>query len=267
MPGPTTSPDDSARYIRPALSFDQYEKSEVKTLPDLVDFNARFNANHTFCLQYDRRRSDGPFRLTFAQLRDAVISCSEHLMSSQDFQAPEMKSDGYHKQAPVAILAESDLTFLLNLLALISQGIPVLLLSIKLQPAIVAHLMGETGCSTILTSKRMSSVAEEAIRETSKPGAVHTMLNYLEATQKTVDSSAPLTKDGYNSGLKHRNVVIFHTSGSTGLPKSIPVSHQYFALFPTCHQFGPKETLDWKNMTSLPLFHVSRSFCLRLCCY
>lgn len=73
-----------------------------------------------------------------------------------------------------------------------------------------------------------------------------------------------------------RNVLILHSSGTTGLPKPIYLAHRYMLGYATCHEFPETDdqTLRGVTLSTLPLFHgfgflapslslsVGRSFCL-----
>jgi acyl-coenzyme A synthetase/AMP-(fatty) acid ligase len=54
-----------------------------------------------------------------------------------------------------------------------------------------------------------------------------------------------------------RNVFILHSSGTTGLPKSICCSHRYLLGYSTCHDFPVESEAQGMNITTLPLYHVS----------
>jgi long-subunit acyl-CoA synthetase (AMP-forming) len=55
------------------------------------------------------------------------------------------------------------------------------------------------------------------------------------------------------------NVIILHSSGTTGQPKLISLTHRYVLGYAGCHEFA--DTMDMSqrgfNVSTLPLFHVS----------
>jgi acyl-coenzyme A synthetase/AMP-(fatty) acid ligase len=55
-----------------------------------------------------------------------------------------------------------------------------------------------------------------------------------------------------------RDVLILHSSGTTGLPKAIRQSHGYILNYLMCYDFSDAECYRL-NLTSLPLYHVSLS--------
>lgn len=54
-----------------------------------------------------------------------------------------------------------------------------------------------------------------------------------------------------------RNVLILHSSGTTGLPKPIYQSHRWLLSFATCHEFSPDAEKLSLSLSTLPLYHVS----------
>lgn len=54
-----------------------------------------------------------------------------------------------------------------------------------------------------------------------------------------------------------RNVIILHSSGSTGLPKPIYQTHRYLLGYAACHTFPEDADVSQVCASTLPLFHVS----------
>jgi acyl-coenzyme A synthetase/AMP-(fatty) acid ligase len=53
-----------------------------------------------------------------------------------------------------------------------------------------------------------------------------------------------------------RNVLILHSSGTTGLPKAIFQPHKYLLGYACCHIRTDEEDMAALNMSTLPLYHV-----------
>lgn len=77
----------------------------------------------------------------------------------------------------------------------------------------------------------------------------------VEGSQEQVDAS--ICKTGYYAQEKDRNVLILHSSGTTGLPKPIYQSHKWLLSFTTCHEFSGDEEARSLCLSTLPLYHVS----------
>ena len=73
---------------------------------------------------------------------------------------------------------------------------------------------------------------------------------------RDVDTSQSICQPGYDGGDGDRNVLILHSSGTTGLPKPIYTSHKYLLSFVTCHAFQSEDSAQGLNLSTLPLYHV-----------
>jgi len=98
---------------------------EVKTIPELINFNAKHNGNHVFCLQ--ARKNTDPLAVTHSELKQAVLGCSGWLTENiKGFQLPFRDESGVVvKGRPVALLMESDVGLIIYLVSLLSLGVPV----------------------------------------------------------------------------------------------------------------------------------------------
>jgi hypothetical protein len=109
----------------------------IRTIIDLIDFNAKVNPDHTFCLQAEPKVINGStpgfvgprnaVRLSFRELKQAVDACSlwieGTLINSENV---ERSADATcRKQQPVALYLESDVGLFIYLAALLASGIPV----------------------------------------------------------------------------------------------------------------------------------------------
>ncbi|KAI1495529.1 hypothetical protein F5X99DRAFT_124000 [Biscogniauxia marginata] len=63
------------------------------------------------------------------------------------------------------------------------------------------------------------------------------------------------TTNGWHHTKFRQNALILHSSGTTGMPKPIPVSDRYPIVYAACHEFPEDMRLDWANMSTLPLYH------------
>jgi len=97
----------------------------IRTILELIDFNACENANHLFCVQ--ALKDGGSIGISHRQLKQAIHSCRNHLIATMSkLQVPEDDSQGkVVKPPPVALLGESNVVLLIHLLALVSIGVPV----------------------------------------------------------------------------------------------------------------------------------------------
>ena len=116
-------PPDPGAHSQPPLV--------LRSLPDLVSFNAIKNAHHIFCLQSSRSHSTAEkFQftpITYQQLGYAVGSCCEWLLQKIPCAHPAVLTDDFsvRKAPPVALFLESDVGLFIYMIALLTLNIPV----------------------------------------------------------------------------------------------------------------------------------------------
>jgi hypothetical protein len=105
--------------------------TQLKTIAQLLDFNAKNNPNYIFCVQAERPLDDvkGPplLRLTHKSFQAMTLNCQiwtqEHV---KELQIPILDEKGtIAKGAPIALLLDSDIGLLAYFFALAGLGIPV----------------------------------------------------------------------------------------------------------------------------------------------
>ena len=98
----------------------------IRTIPELVEYNARSNADHVFCVQTEKRSNDSQI-ITYGQLKQAILHCSRWLVNNVHDLGLATKSENGEviKGKPVALFMESNVGILIHLLSLLSLGVPV----------------------------------------------------------------------------------------------------------------------------------------------
>lgn len=274
------------RRARINLQPPQPDSTDVRTLPELVEFNAEHNPGHLFCLQALKKARDQPqetLAVTQLQLKRAVLQCSKWLVSNiHELRLPE-RTDGGEvvKGRPVALFMESDVGLIIHILSLLSLGIPVgtavfrcrkgreaysskaVLLSARLSPTAINQLLMETSAAAIIASSRLCSVAKNAQSEfpqTEALPALYTQVPYETFLHYGTNNQAPDVPvggpDHYVSDTD-RNVLILHSSGTTGLPKPLYSSHRFLLGFAAAHEFSNDVDAQGLVVSTLPLYHVS----------
>ncbi|RYO53965.1 hypothetical protein AA0116_g10176 [Alternaria tenuissima] len=153
-------------------------------------------------------------------------------------------ADSLLAQAPtIAILAPSSLQFIITLLGLNRLGYAALLLSPRLASPAICSLLEQAECDTILTTAQFHDALVQVRNERSI-----TVLETLEH-HDYYKVDAPVFHRTYDPERENpKRAVIIHSSGSTGLPKPIYLTHRSciatFAL-----------NLDRKALMTQPLFH------------
>lgn len=111
------------------------DANQIQSLPELVEYNARHNADYPFCVQARTVKhgdfgSSGGFQtitISHGQLRNSIRHCSWYLSETvKELELPARSNDGMiRKGAPVALFVESDVGLLIYKLSLMSLGVPV----------------------------------------------------------------------------------------------------------------------------------------------
>ncbi|MDI1486702.1 MAG: putative NRPS-like protein biosynthetic cluster [Ramalina farinacea] len=262
----TTTTTTSPTFIRAHIDLQAQDNSSIQTIPQLIEHNADRNPDHSFCLQAQKETKDAPAQIlsvSHTVLKRSILHCQEVLIESiLALELPSSSSDGsIHKGSPVALLLESDIGLLIHLFALVGLGVPCLLLSARLSPAAIHHLLQKTKTSAIIVSPRLESLATEAISAFSLTDTLpqkclqNSYPSYLSPQINGKVISGSICKPGYYIQENDRNVAILHSSGTTGLPKPIYQSHKYLLTFATCHEFNDEEELLGTSLSTLPLYH------------
>jgi thioester reductase-like protein len=144
----------------------------------------------------------------------------------------------------VALLAASDLDYLVALFALGRLGLTPLLLSTRLSPEAIVSLLEQTGCDEIVHSAQLREKVDA--------------INALRPVSPVL--AAPLCTD-YKTGPVHDLRIdldpefetntacnILHSSGSTGFPKPIRNVHKNYI-------YNASFNLGMRGFITLPLFH------------
>lgn len=143
----------------------------------------------------------------------------------------------------VGILAHSSLHFIIALLGLSRLGYAALLLSTRLASPAIISLLDQAECNTILTTPQFHDALSEVQSERSI-----TLLEML-SHEDYYGVEAPVFHRTYDPHKEYpKRAVIIHSSGSTGLPKPIYLTHRScIAAFGT--------NLDRRALMTQPLFH------------
>jgi acyl-CoA synthetase (AMP-forming)/AMP-acid ligase II len=225
---------------------DEASKEGVHSLPDLIQFNADHNPDHLFAIQEVKLGQERHLeRVTFLSLHHAVLACREWLAANFPVRG---------NKKPIGLLMESGLGLFIYLASLLSLESPVLLLSARLGPAAISHLVAKTGSVAILTSKRTESLASHATL-----GSPIKILNAPPLSDFLTSPSIRYAGQRLPRVPSHKDepgMLILHSSGTTGLPKPVFLTHRYVLGYAACHRLHPEESVGRVNVSTLPLYHV-----------
>ncbi|KAK0615281.1 hypothetical protein B0T17DRAFT_602326 [Bombardia bombarda] len=193
--------------------------------------------------------------VTFSELDKIVGDCSIRIKQSLGY--GDFEKIGSGGARPVALYLESDLGLFAYLAALMSLNIPVLLLSARLGASSIQHLLEKANAGTLLVSQRTQGVVPDITQGLVDVKVVEPYHAFL--SKGDPDGNGNLDPLIYTH-LPHVdendcNAIILHSSGTTGLPKPIFMAHRYLLGYASCHQFPAEQSINWINVSTLPLYH------------
>ena len=105
----------------------------IRSLPDLIHFNAIHNPHFLFCIQFKQSKRGpvekdiGEVYVTFSELATAIEQCCVWILSKvKGIHPARLTSDGsVQKDPPVALFLESDVTLFVYMMALLTMNVPV----------------------------------------------------------------------------------------------------------------------------------------------
>ena len=176
-------------FLRPSFKLQNPPSASdgkaIRSLSDLIVFNAEFNPDHSFALQEERKRGcfTGFTRITFAKLYEVVKEGTNWVANAVLRAASKQSVEPCQAHRAVALFLESDLTLFVYLCALLHMNIPVgaiqitalsfefsaysstqvVLLSTRLSTPALAHLLAETSARAVICSTRTELCAKGKI--------------------------------------------------------------------------------------------------------
>ncbi|KAI1097408.1 acetyl-CoA synthetase-like protein [Jackrogersella minutella] len=149
---------------------------------------------------------------------------------------------------PVAILAASNVDFIVTFFALSRLGYSVLCLSLRIAPVAVVNLLKQTECVIIVQDH--SQQVESTILAVSSETPIRTLNIATRQVYDVVSLDEQRFMRPYDREDQRDNIaLIMHSSGSTGLPKPVFLSHRNVL----CH---PVQGAGLHNFGALPLYHM-----------
>ncbi|KAK8116960.1 uncharacterized protein PG998_005241 [Apiospora kogelbergensis] len=226
------------------------DEGRVQSLVELIDFNSNHNASHPFCLQ---AKPDGSLSLvTHAEFKTAVYRCAAwaQAMLPSTLAGDDKAVAG---RAPVALLMESDVGLVIHEFSLMSINTPPLVLSPRLPLVAIEGLLNAVAAKTIIVSRRFSFGLKSMVDGLASKGiTVLVSKPYEEFCRPGLEGIVPSLQKPTSLD---DTVLLLHSSGSTGLPKPIPLTHRMLLSAVNCHEFHTEEQAQGLNLTTLPMFH------------
>ncbi|KAL7916733.1 acetyl-CoA synthetase-like protein [Trichoderma velutinum] len=238
-------------FVTANVDFFSAEKKDnyVHSLPELIDFNAVHNPDHNLCIQ--TRSTEPSINVTNAQFKVAIDQCAQWISENVKL-PPVTPKNGLTDKHPVALLMESDFGLLVHQFALVSMGIPPLVLSARLSPEAIFHLLKSTEASSLIISPRIAQATKGAFGGV-KLIEIHVGQPYnlfLNPPEDKLVKRQPTYPDNVDA-----NILLLHSSGTTGLPKPIALTHRQLVFSVSHGDFDTEEEAQGIVISTLPLFH------------
>lgn len=151
---------------------------------------------------------------TFAQLGAAIERLSAGFIKR-----------GLGRLEPVAIWASNGPRWIVTCLAVVNAGATIMPIDERASDPEVAHMLKANGCRWLVASGRRaprltSHLADESLRVVDIDGSISTDHRFIDWDSMQGDAAAP------QPDVDAAEVAaIVHTSGTTGTPKAVPLSH------------------------------------------
>lgn len=127
----------------------------------------------------------------------------------------------------VALFAPSDLSFVVTLFALSRIGCKILTVSIRLSEIACLNLMERTQCDTMIVGSTVRITATINGLQKARPDLKFIPMPTRDDFDKPGSPPQPVIRPIEDKEAEHIQPVFFgHSSGSTGLPKSLTLSHR-----------------------------------------
>ncbi|PTB42567.1 hypothetical protein M441DRAFT_137694 [Trichoderma asperellum CBS 433.97] len=238
-------------FVKAKVDFFSSERKEnyVHSLPELIDFNAVHNPDHLFCVQ--ARSNEPPINVTNAQFKLAVDQCAQWIATNVKLPTAATKN-GLAERPPVALLMESDFGLIVHQFALVSMGIPPLVLSARLSPEAIFHLLKSTEASSLIISQRIAQATKGAFGSV-KLIDIHVGQPYSSFYDVAEDKR--VKREAVYPDNVDANILLLHSSGTTGLPKPIALTHRQLVFSVSHGDFDTEEEAQGIVISTLPLFH------------
>ncbi|KAJ5353558.1 NRPS-like enzyme [Penicillium brevicompactum] len=237
-------------------------------LTQLLDEQAHEIPDQIYCIHPVSQDSDhGWHRITIKQMSEAVDRLSWWIQGKLPAGEPQM----------LAYIGTNDLRYAVFILACMKTGHSALLLSTRNSQLANQHLLRSTNCSVLVDGSERKNLCN--------------LVNKLEVTCPEVERwhigpiwdvfcSEPVKPYIQNESyeiLENRTAVVIHSSGTTGLPKPVRLTHGYLA---TLFYMQALPVPEGRETTQLfirqkgqlrimtgPLFHFMGLVCISECIF
>lgn len=243
----------SDTHARPEQVLSQF--GQLHVLDDLIRLRAR-DTTQDHILAYPVRTGCGAHVSGYEYFTgldlDRIVNRASQLLLAGSLQSIYPRVDG--QGTVIALLTLSDLNMIITLFALSRLGCTVMILSPRLSATACLSLLNEAGCGMILHggSKKVLDTAQKVKHESGRTGIAIQCHRIPDMHLPGKDAPAATSFQSLDKGTAEtraeRTAVILHSSGTTGMPKPIYLTHKALMTHPPR---GPGLT----SFNTLPWYH------------
>ncbi|HEY3783860.1 MAG TPA: class I adenylate-forming enzyme family protein [Steroidobacteraceae bacterium] len=188
----------------------------------------------------DLRRPDQPLQLTAVELDERICAVARGLLRR-----------GIRAGDRVGILAENRLEFIATYLGIMRMGAVAVPVNFRLAGATIAHILRDSAVRLVFVDAQRTRQIPPGMATVSFDAAAGKEFEEL-VDPGPFETFVPREQD---------LAEILYTSGSTGLPKGVPLSHagQVWALSIYCAELN-ESTPEERTLVVAPLYHMNGLF-------
>ncbi|KAI1425249.1 acetyl-CoA synthetase-like protein [Xylaria sp. FL1777] len=214
---------------------------ELKVLDDIIRYRAA-DATQVPILGYPKNDNDlTDYEKFTGQQLDLFIDGAVNYFIAQGLKPGAREV--------VGIFAQSDVDYVVSFFALSRLGCTILCLSLRLAPVAIIDLLKQTNCRIVVHGDSPQIVENLISVEQERPLTKISIPARSQYSAPRTNNATSFSRQVDRDSETHEVALIMHSSGSTGLPKPISLTHQALLTHPL-------QGAEMNNFAVLPLYHI-----------
>ena len=210
---------------------------EIRTLGDIPRYHAR-------------HRPSAP-----ALLSAGCTTRFDELDRQSNQAAHALLARGLGRTARVGLLGRNNAHLAVLLFGTAKAGMSFMPINWRLAPAEVAAILQDSGCEILFVAPELAGLAHDALQ---RAGLTLPLVGLDEAGWSAFVQGQPEADPGIDVGMDVTALQVY-TSGTTGLPKGVELSHENFNFIRLTEHLDPgiRWTADDVYLMFMPNFHTA----------
>ena len=211
--------------------------SAIRTIRYLIDTAAKNQPDKVFLIA-----PEPDLTLTNGQLKDQTKALANHLMQK-----------GYNKGDNISLMMPNGYQTTILFLGIMYAGMTVTPLNLQAQPSHLKYVIDHSDTSLVFVDNTESARLKSTLKEVDRP---------IDMIPIDIDDQNLFRKDvGENEDLpsiqEEDSALLLYTSGTTGTPKGVILSHRNMVAGGSYTSMAHQLTADDRGLCSLPLYHIN----------